>query len=61
LRINFQASFARSVALRLFLQAKKSTDSKTGLPSVASAKDGGGEKGIFNNSLTLKLVKLFQV
>ena len=56
------ASFARSVSLRLFLQAKKSTDSKPcGSPSVALAKDGGGGKKISNNSLDLKTAKLFQV
>ena len=41
----WRASFARFVSLRLFLQAKKSTDSKPcGLPSVALAKDGGAEE-----------------
>ena len=39
----WRASFARSVTLRSFLPGqKKSTDSKAGLPSVALAKDGGG-------------------
>ena len=44
--LQWRASFARSVALRLFFALqKKSTDSKPdGLPSVALAKDGG-EKG----------------
>ena len=45
-----------------FCKQKKSTDSKPcGLPSVALAKDGGGKKGISNNSLTHKQAKVFQV
>jgi len=55
------ASFARSVALRLFLLAqKKSTDGiPDGLPSVALAKDGGGSKEISDNSPQLKIGKSF--
>jgi len=53
----------RSVPLRFFLLAqKKSTHGiPDGLPSAALAKDGGGKKGISNNSLTLKQAKVFQV
>ena len=48
--------------LRLFLQAKKSTDSKPcGLPSVALAKDGGGRTNLTYDISTLKQAKLFQV
>ena len=45
-----------------FCLRKKTTDSKPyGLPSVALAKDGGGGKEISDNSLTLKMAKVFQV
>ena len=43
-----------------FVKTKKSTDSKTGLPSVALAKDGGGCKKNPNNSLKLKIEIFFK-
>ena len=50
------ASFARSVLLRLFLQAKKSTHGiPYGLPSVALAKDGGGK---LNSSETISYAQV---
>ena len=56
------ASFARSVALRLFLLAqKKSTNGKPGLPSVALAKDGGRRTNLTYAISTLTMAKDFQV
>ena len=56
----WRASFARFVSLRLFLQAKKSTDSKPcGLPSVALAKDGGADGGDLPPWVHLKITVLY--
>ena len=46
----------------IFAGAKKSTDSKPdGLPSVALAKDGGGETNLTYDIFKLKLANVFQV
>ena len=44
-----------------FCKQKKSTDSKTGLPSVDLAKDGGGRTNLTYDISTLTVTKLFQV